>query len=180
MQLDLFLASLMRESDYLTNLLARANITPQSWSDAKTRARAAHLLEGRRVPQDEIVRLFGKPTQSAENVLRYGLELWPEHIFEWCVDPNENAFPRGFALMRPALDLPPSLSVTVDLIYRPFRLGIHTMNEVERILGPASGTVGWGALEDWAYPLAGGENPIVFEFDFGLLVNIDRREVQQL
>jgi hypothetical protein len=179
MQLDLFLLSQMRDSDNLTELLRRAEIRPELLASAKREARAAGLLQGRRVPRDGIIRSFGLPMEANENVLRYGLEFWPEHLFEWGLDPDGNAFTRGFALSRPAMDLPKSCLITADLVNGPFRAGIHTMNEVERTLGSPSSMLGWGAMEDWVYSLGKGEDPVVFEFDFGLLVNIAQREPVQ-
>jgi hypothetical protein len=175
MLLDLFLASLMRDSADLGERLRAANISRERLHEVKRQAKALGFLRGRSVPTGEFVAFFGPPKDADDESLRYELELWPDHYYQLGMNQFGGVFHYGFVLKVADTTLPVSLPVDPEVAKASFRVGFHTFAEVEQALGPPLETQGWDAMEDWFYGPVPGDQYLAFEFDFGLLSAITHR-----
>jgi hypothetical protein len=175
MLLDIFLASLMRENADLRARIQGAGITNGQLRTVKEQAKAARVLGGRILNPTDFVDFFGPPLQSDARQWRYELLLWPEHYYELELTEWGGLLDKGFALKVPDVRLPASVSVDRDAVENILRRGFHTQIEVKRVLGTPAETQGWNAMEDWFYGPVRGDQYLVMEFDFSLLVNVSQR-----
>lgn len=174
MQLDLFLASLMRQSTDLRARLAEAGVTARDLQHAKEQARETGLLRPFHVSQEMFADRFGTPMRKEGNVLTYALTLWPEHVYEiGIVEPGQITH-RGFVLEKVS-DISPPASLDLPEVGAAFDVGRHTQREVSATLGDADKIEAWNPMEDWLYGPVDGDLYTVLEFDFGLLSGVTQR-----
>ena len=174
LQLDLFLASLMRQSADLRARLVEAGVTARDLQHAREEAREVGLLRPFHVSQEMFADRFGTPMRMEGDVLTYALTLWPEHVYEIGIVEPGRITHRGFVLKKES-DIWSPASLDLPAVRAAFDIGRHTQKEVSATLGDADKIEAWNPMEDWLYGPVDGDLYTVFEFDFGLLSGVTQR-----
>lgn len=173
MKLDLIIAATMRPNPDLAARLKKSSITPRDLQQARAQAIEGGVIN-RRISPSELIAYLGQPATTEPDSLKYDLNLWPDHTFEFGVHEAGWVTHNGFALRS---DRPTRVPEQVPLssVLPAFTVGLHTTSEVQLALGPPDTMHGWERMEDWFYRVPQSENHIVLEFDFRLLTGLGRR-----
>jgi hypothetical protein len=168
--LELFVASLMRDTTDLNLRLSGAGISRDELDYVREWARANSLLTGRYIQVTSFEKYFGKPLQRDGERMVYPLDLWPEHVFDVGLTASGGSFFEGFRLK----STDPEEHMKLDINKAPswLAVGRHTWREVKSQLGLPAETQSWGPMEDWFYGPRNDGSYLTIGFDFGLLSTV--------
>lgn len=131
--LDVYLAVTMRSSPDLELRLVSAGAADLLLEVAKSRHRAAGLMNPLAVTKQMLVQEFGAPLECSPEVMTYPLALWPEHLFDWKLEAWGGASAPGFRLRAPR-HLPQRFAADIAVTAEELEPWRDTSHEVVSLL----------------------------------------------